>query len=58
MKLTITAGELIDRDLWDRACDLLGISSWAVNEGQMDSSTPVELTEDQARELDLMGPSS
>jgi hypothetical protein len=58
MKLIVTAGELMDRDLWDKACDLLGLTPWAVNEGMLDSSTPIELTEAQARELDLMGPSS
>ena len=54
VKVAITARELMDRYLWDRACDLLGISPWAVSEGQMDSSDTVELTQEQARELGIL----
>ena len=54
MRLMITARELMDRHLWDEACDLTGRSSWAVNEGQMDMDDEMALTAEQARELGLL----
>ena len=54
MKILTTPDELMDRLAWDKACDLLGYSVWAVNEGQMESDAEITLTEEQARALGLI----
>ena len=54
MKLKITPRELMDRHLWDRACELTGLNPWVVNEGQMDSDEDIELTAGQAVALGLL----
>lgn len=53
MKITITAGELIDKGVWDEFCNLFGISVWAVNEGRMSSDEEFTLTLEQARKIGL-----
>lgn len=55
IKVSVTARELLDQGAWLKACELLGISEWAVNEGQMDGDDVVELTIDQAVTLGLVG---
>ncbi len=54
MKVLITGRELLDRGIWDRACDLLGLNVWAINEGQMSSAEELTLTEGQAQELGIL----
>lgn len=54
VKITITARELLDRGLWDQACELIGLNVWAINEGLMDSSDEVTLTQEQAQKLGLL----
>jgi hypothetical protein len=54
VKVIVTPRELFDRHIWTEACDLLGINSWAVNEGQMDSGEAITLTEDQAAQLRIV----
>ena len=54
MKVTMTAGELIDKGLWDKACEMLGLNVWAVNEGLMTSDTGIDFTEEQARGIGLL----
>lgn len=54
MKITITAGEALDKDIWDKICYLRGINPWAVNEGQMDSTEAIDLTEEEAHYLGLI----
>jgi hypothetical protein len=44
----------MDRGAWDDACDLVGLSIWAVNEGQMDSEEEIRLTDEQAKKLGLI----
>jgi hypothetical protein len=53
-QITVTAGELLDRCVWDQARDMLGLNPWAVNEGLMDRSERVTLTLEQARTLGLL----
>jgi hypothetical protein len=53
MRITTTPAELVAAGCWQQACDLTGISEWAVNEGQMNSDTEITLTEAQASELGL-----
>ena len=54
IQVTVTARELLDRLVWDRACDMLGLNPWAVNEGRMDSGERLTFTLEQARELGLL----
>jgi len=54
MKIVVTARDLLDRGVWDQACDLLGLNVWAVAEGLMDSDDEVTLSEEQARKLGLL----
>lgn len=49
-----TPGELIEKWLWEDACKLLGISEWAVNEGQLNSDEVITLTEEQAKTIGLI----
>lgn len=54
MTITVTVSTLFERGLWLKACDITGISEWAVNEGQMDSNDTVTLSEVQAKELGII----
>jgi len=42
MKIITTPRELIDKGLWDRYCEISGMSVYAVNEGYPDD-TPISL---------------
>ena len=53
MNITVTARELLDKDVWVDACELLDISVYAVAEG-MDPETSYDLTEEQAAKLGLL----
>lgn len=53
VKIVTTPAELLDRLRWDEACEMLGISEWAVAEGQMDIHEEITLTEEQAAQLRL-----
>lgn len=53
MKIITTPRELMDRWVWDDACEMLDINIWAVNEGQMESDEQITLTVEQAQELGL-----
>lgn len=52
--IRITARELMGYGIWNQACDAIGISSWAVNEGQLDMDDSVTLSVVQARDLGLL----
>ncbi len=54
MKIIITSNDLMDKGIWEEACELLGINVWAVNEGLMDSDEELYLTEDRANKLGLL----
>ena len=54
MKLIITAEEALNKGIWDKLCDLKGINVWAINEGMMDSTDEIALTEEEARELGII----
>lgn len=56
MKIIITAGELIDRGLWPKVCELMDIGEYAVNEGQLGIDHRFVFTETQAAELELIPP--
>lgn len=54
MKISISAGELLERGLWQSACELLGFNEWVINEGLLSSEDDVLLTPDQAIRLGLI----
>ena len=54
MEIRVTARELMDRYLWIEACDEVGISEWAVNEGRMSMDDEITLTEEQAEKIGLL----
>jgi hypothetical protein len=56
MKVVITARELMNCHMWERACELAGINPWAVNEGLMDSDEELTLPGDVADKLGLLAP--
>ena len=53
MRIIITAGEALDKGIWDDLCDLKGINIWAINEGMMDDTEEIALTEEEAKALSL-----
>jgi hypothetical protein len=54
MKILISAGELIDRGLWDAVCEMRGLNEWCVNEGLMDSNDELIFTAQEAKQLGLI----
>lgn len=54
MEITITIGELMDKFNWNKACEVLGLDEWCVNEGRANSSDEITLTSEQAQELGLI----
>src|ERR1041385_1092991 len=53
-KIKVTAGFLLDSGKWDDWCEMSGTSEWAVKEGLMDRNEEIELTLEQAQELNLV----
>lgn len=54
MKIIITAREALDKCLWKEICNLKGISPYAINEGLMDETEEIVLTEEEAESLHLV----
>ena len=54
--MSVTAKFLLDHGLWMKYCDLSGLNSWCINEGQMDSDERLDLTQTMVDSLGL-GPS-
>lgn len=54
MEIKITINDLLDKGIWQEACEILGFNEWAVNEGLLDGDDIVTLTEEQARTLRLI----
>ena len=52
MDIVITAGEAIDRGIWDGLCALRGWDAWVVNEGRMSIDERITIT---GSEADLLG---
>jgi hypothetical protein len=53
MMIVITVGELVEKGLWVKAAELLGISEYAI-EGLLSSDQRAWLSSDQAFELGLI----
>ena len=43
MRITITGRELLDRDIWDKYCELEGMNIWAINEGLLDEDEKLDI---------------
>lgn len=54
MKIVITAGEALNRGMWEKICDLKGFNVWAINEGLLDESYEIILTEEDAKKLGIL----
>ena len=54
MKIIITAGEAIDMGIWEKLCDMKGISIYTINEGVMGGNEEIVLTKEQAIELGII----
>lgn len=54
MTVIVDPGWLLDRGLWARACDELGINEWAINEGLMERDHRLTLTYDQAVRIGVL----
>lgn len=54
MKIIITPRELINRGLWEKACEITGVNLWAVSEGLTDSDSEIFLTEEQAQQIGVI----
>jgi hypothetical protein len=54
MRIVVTARELIDRDLWWKACEVLGFSEWAINEGQIDPADEITIETPEALRIGLI----
>lgn len=54
MIITITAGQALDKGIWDELCSLKGINVWALNEGLIDPNDEISLTEGEAISLGLI----
>lgn len=53
MKIKITLGELLEKHDWEKACKILGLNEWCLNEGLAKSDDEIELTEEQSKELGI-----
>lgn len=54
MNVVVTYGEIFDRYLWTKFCDMKGLNEWCLKEGLADRDDRAELTEAEARELGLL----
>ena len=54
MKIILTAGEAINKGIWDKICELKGYNPWCVNEGLMDSDDEIKLTSKEAKKIGLI----
>ena len=53
MKIIVTAGYVLEHGDWDKFCDIVGLSVYAINEG-MDKNREFSLTLKQAVQLGLL----
>ena len=55
MHIQMTAGELLDKEVWEEFCAMFDINVWAINEGLMDVSEKFNLSVFQAKTLGIIG---
>ncbi len=54
MKVIVTVKEIIEADEWLEFCNLIGWDPHSLNEGTVDENERVVLTEEQAKELNIL----
>lgn len=54
MEIIITVREALDRGIWLELCDLKDWNEWAINEGMMDDTEEITLTEEEAKKLGII----
>ena len=52
--MKVTLQELMDNYDWDKACEVLGLNPWCINEGLATGDDEEEITEKQAREIGIL----
>jgi hypothetical protein len=52
--MNLTLGEILHNFDWDKACEVIGLNPWCLNEGLACSDDEIELTDDQAREIGIL----
>lgn len=52
--ITIDVGTICELNLWEQACDTLGINPWARNEGLLTNKDELTFTLDQAQDIGLI----
>ena len=53
MNLQITAGEAIDRGIWEKLCKIKGIDYYALNLGIMDKTQIITLSESEMKKAGI-----
>ena len=54
MDIFITAEELIDKGIWEDLCILYQWNPWIVNEGLMDITDKIKVSEEDAKTIGLI----
>ncbi len=53
MNIKVTLQEIMDEYNWEKACEVLGIDPWCINEGTATSDEILLITEEQAKEIGI-----
>ena len=55
MKVVITYGELMNKCYdWNKACDIIGVNPWLLNEGRADPDDTISLTLEEAKSVGIL----
>ena len=54
MEIKTTFGEILDKDCWDKFCELKGYNVWSINEGLVDRTDEVILSFEEAHHIGLL----
>ena len=54
MRIIITAEEALDKGIWKEVANIAGYDYFAIADGIMDLNTEISLTEEQAKELNII----
>ena len=54
MEIVVTARQLLDKNMWGHFCELRDMNEWAINEGLMDDTERLSLTEEEAIKLGII----
>jgi len=55
MQVKISYGELMDKCYdWNKACDIIGINPWILNEGRADRDETINITIEEAKAVGVI----